>query len=79
MQTIRFSWHLPSILGCAFAQILLRYGSLTELGVGERFVVRTMAISLLLCAAVVFATTRGRHPGWAALLATAVLSWTAAR
>jgi hypothetical protein len=78
-QTLRFGWHLPSILGFAFAQILLRYGSLTELGVQERFVVRSMAISLLLCAAVVFATTRGRHPGWTVLLATALLCWTAAR
>ncbi len=77
-QAVRFGWHLPSIMGCTFGLILFRYGSLTHLGAGERSVTRTIALSLLACAGVVFATTRGKHPGWAAFLATAVLSWTAA-
>lgn len=76
-QSLRFSWHLPSIMGCAFALILGRYASRAELGAADRFVIRTIATALLLCAVAVFAATRGRHPGWAPLLA-AVPSWTAA-
>jgi hypothetical protein len=78
-QTVRFSWHLASIFGCAYALILSRLANRAQLGPGDRLVIRIMAVSLVLCAAFIFAMTRGRHPGWAAFLATAALCWKAVR
>jgi hypothetical protein len=74
-QSLRFAWHLPSILGCAVALILGRYADLGELGSGERFVLRTNSISLLLCGVVVLAETKGKHPGWAPFLVSSALCW----
>jgi hypothetical protein len=76
-QTLQFTWHLPSILGAGLAVILARYAQLPALGTEERFVIATIAVSLLACAGAVFLFSRGRHPGWAAFLATAVLCWMA--
>ncbi len=73
----RVIWHLPSILGWAFALILTRFAYLPDPGGEERFVLKTISVSLLVCAVLVFAGTR-RHPGWAAFLAAAVLSWVGA-
>jgi len=77
-RTLRTAWHTPTLLGWAFALLLGRYASRTELGAGERFVVRTTAVALSVCAVVWFAGTRGKHPGWAAFLVSAVLCRVAA-
>src|SRR5262245_5421281 len=77
-QTLRFTWHLPSILACAFAAILARYAQLAVLGARERFVIMTISVAVLACAGAIILISRGRHPGWVAFLIVAVLCWIAA-
>jgi len=76
-QTLRFTWHLPSILAWAFAAILIRYARLAELGADDRFVVATISVAFLVCAGIVLLINRGRHPGWTAFLGAGVLCWMA--
>lgn len=77
-RTLRITWHIPSILGWAFALILIDFAYLAQLGAGERFVVETIALSQALCAVVTWGGTKGKHPAWVAFLALAVLCWIAA-
>lgn len=77
-RTLRVTWHVPSILGWAFALILVDFAFLAQLGAGERFVVKTIALSQALCAAVTLGGTKGKHPAWVAFLVLAVLCWLAA-
>lgn len=77
-RTLRVTWHIPSILGWAFALILIDFAFRAKLGGGDRFVVKTIALSQLLCAVVTLGGTKGKHPAWVAFLALAVLCWLAA-
>ncbi len=77
-RTLRMTWHIPSILAWAFAWILIDFAFLAQLGGGERFVVKTIALSQLLCAVLTLVGTKGKHPAWVAFLALAVLCWIAA-
>jgi hypothetical protein len=74
-RTLRFSWHLPTLLASGMALILLRYTALAQLGDGETFVIRTISGAMLACSIVTLAVSRGKHPGWVAFLAIAALSW----
>ncbi|MEW6777877.1 MAG: hypothetical protein AB1405_16380 [Bdellovibrionota bacterium] len=71
--TIRATWHIATLLAAVPAALLFRFAFLAELGAKERFAVRVTAGSLLACAAVLFAGTRGKHPGWAGFLLAAGL------
>lgn len=72
-RTLRACWHLLTILGWTCAAILARLAALPALGSGERFIVHAMAISFGACAVCMGAGTRGRHVGWIAFLAAAIL------
>jgi hypothetical protein len=67
------SWHIVSVLGWAFAAVLLRMAFPSEPQILQVFVQNAIVISLALSALLVLAGTRGRHPGWIGLLAAAVL------
>ncbi len=73
------TWHLASVFGWAFAIVLIGIGlaplndSLKPLVLGA-IVFANLAGSLL-----VLTGTKGRHPGWIALLLVAALTWIAAR
>jgi len=70
------TWHLASVFNWACAAILLcAVGSATA---PAPIVVDAIGVAYLGCAALVFVGTRGRHPGWIALLLVAVLTWFAA-
>lgn len=69
------TWHLASIFGWAAAGILIRLAfapappvSLVAIG---------LAFAYLGGAILVLVGTKGRHPGWVALLAVALLIWVA--
>lgn len=68
------TWHLASVFGWAFAGILLQLafapnGSSTEL------IVNAVVFANLAGSALVLIGTKGRHPGWVALLLVAVFTW----
>ena len=74
-RTLRFTWHLPAVLGWAFGAILLRLSSPSSPGTDLAFVERAAALSFGACSLVVLFCTRGQHPGWVAFLAIAILIW----
>ena len=78
-RTLRFTWHLPTILASGMALILLRYAHLPILGEGEMFVIRTISAAMLACSLVTLLLSRGKHPGWIAFLLIAILSWMGGR
>jgi hypothetical protein len=69
------TWHLASVFGWALAAVLLR------LGLGDAltgaFVLGVVVAAYLGGAILVLVGTRGRHPGWIALSAVALLAWLA--
>jgi hypothetical protein len=75
VRTMRACWHLLTVFGWGFALLLGRYAMQSELGAGDAFVVRAMAGALLACALVMLVGTRGKHLGFAAFFAAAVLCW----
>jgi hypothetical protein len=78
-QTLRFTWHLPTLLASGMALILFRYASLPQLGNQEKFVINTISGALLACFFVTLAVSRGRHPGWVTFLLSAALAWIGSR
>lgn len=69
------SWHLVSILGWALASLLWRVAQQDGAAVSADCLVQLAACSFLAGALLVLVGTRGRHPGWIALAAVALLAW----
>jgi hypothetical protein len=75
LRTLRFSWHLPTVLGCGFGAILLRLAWPASPDTHLAFVQGAAALSMGACSLVVLVISRGKHPGWVGFLAIAVLIW----
>ena len=72
------TWHLATVFGWAFAAVLL--GMARWPGMPLRALVLDAVIAANAAGGVlVLVGTRGRHPGWIALGAVAVLAWLASR
>jgi hypothetical protein len=74
-RTLRFSWHLPSVLGAGFGAILLRLAMPAAASIDLSFVEGAVALSILASSLVVLVCSKGKHPGWIAFLAIAILIW----
>jgi len=69
------TWHLGSVFGWAFAGLLLCLAL-----AGNDYSIRAVVLSAIVFAHIggsllVLVGTKGRHPGWIALLAVAALTW----
>jgi hypothetical protein len=69
------TWHLVSVLGWVLASLLWRLARSGERGLTADGLLGAVAFGFLAGALLVLVGTRGRHPGWVALAAVAVLSW----
>ena len=65
------TWHLASVFGWAFAGVLLRLAF--PPAPAASVVTAAIVLAYLGGSVLVLVATRGRHPGWIALLAVAVL------
>jgi hypothetical protein len=74
-RTLRFSWHLPSVLGAAIGAILLRLSWPASPEDLLAFIQRTATLSFFACSLIVFIVSRGQHLGWVLFLLVAVLIW----
>jgi hypothetical protein len=68
------SWHLVTVLGWLVAAVLVWLSLPVAASLAQSFLTQAIGAALLLCAAVVFVATKGRHPGWAGLLIAAILT-----
>lgn len=72
------TWHLASVFGWAFAIVLIGIG-LAPLNDSPRpLVLSAIVFANLAGSLLVLIGTKGRHPGWIALLLVAALAWMAA-
>ena len=71
------NWHLVTILGFACAALLFRAGLHPSLPF-QPFMTTTITWAMAAGGLLVLYATKGRHPGWAGLLAIAVLTAVAA-
>lgn len=69
------TWHLASVFGCAAAGILVRLAFAPASPASDLVV--GIALAHLGGAVLVLVGTKGRHPGWLALFAVALLIWLA--
>ena len=67
------SWHIVSVFGMAFAAILFAGAHEPLVRPNAPFILAAITFANLGASTLVFVGTRGRHPGWIALLAIAVL------
>ena len=72
------TWHLGSVFGWAFAGVLLRLAVAPHDSSAMTFVLNAIVFANLGGSLLVLIGTKGRHPGWIALLAVAALTWVAA-
>lgn len=68
------SWHLVSVLGFGLAALLIALAAAPDLP-SNALLVRIVSVAALAGSGLVLFATRGRHPGWLALLIAAVLAW----
>ncbi len=69
------TWHLASVFGWAFAGVLIHLAFAATSA--DSFVINAIVFAYLGAGALVFVGSRGRHPGWAALVSVALLTWLA--
>lgn len=69
------SWHLATCFGWAISALLFWLAA-PEVEPGTRHdLVWVAVLALAVAALIVAGATRGRHPGWIAMLIAAVLAW----
>ena len=71
------TWHLSSVFGWAFAGVLFRLGIDPTVGGLKPFIVSAIVFAYLGSGLLVLVGTKGRHPGWVALLLIAAFTWVA--
>jgi hypothetical protein len=72
------TWHLASVFGWAFAIVLIRIGLAPLTDSPRALVLGAIVFANLAGSLLVLIGTKGRHPGWIALLLVAALTWMAA-
>ena len=74
-RTLRFAWHLTTVIAWGLAAVVLQLGKLPE--AAGRSIGMTLAITLLLSSLLPLLFTRGRHLAWVVLFAAGalVLAW----
>lgn len=63
--TLRFAWHMTSVLGLGFAAVLLAIA----LGATDEVIVCTIGWTLIVCGFFPLVATRGRHLAWVVFFA----------
>src|SRR4051794_7313469 len=73
-RTLRFAWHLTTVLGCGVAALLLILASAPR-DTSARLLSRVIAATFLVSAIVAVVGSRGRHLSWIVFLFIAGLVW----
>jgi hypothetical protein len=71
------TWHIGSVFGWGFAGILFHFAASSEEASSRSLIVAALCSAYLGSSLLVLVGTRGRHPGWIALLLVAALAWVA--
>lgn len=69
------TWHALTVFGWGMALILLWLARQSSHDDTYPLLIHIIAATMLAGSALVFAGTKGKHPGWVGLLIVAILSW----
>lgn len=69
------SWHVLTVLGCAFGIALLLLSFPTNKQSIQTIIENTIIFSFIVSSFLVFFGAKGKHPGWVVLLGVALLTW----
>ena len=75
LRIIWASWHALSVLGWAFAAVLIRIAVPHDDQTVQLFVINAINYACLVSSLLVLISTKGKHPGWIGLLGAAILIW----
>jgi len=70
LRTLRFAWHVTSVLGLGMAFVLLYQA---KLNAPDEFVLRCFMLTFFVAFLVALFGSRAKHPSWLAFLMMAVL------
>jgi len=71
--TLRFCWHITSILWFGFAAVLIDYKK------SNLFLLEIVAMTFLLCSVLSFYFTKAKHLSWIAFLAVSIMAYYAGK
>jgi hypothetical protein len=74
-RTLRFAWHVTSVLGLGVATILIYYSRFTILDPDQAFVVKVLSLTFFLSFIVSLIGSRAKHPAWIVFLISSLLTW----
>jgi len=74
-ETLRFAWHVTSVLGIGIAVILFYYASVPKLAPDQIYVVRVLSLTCQASFVVAIVGSRARHPSWIVFLLVSILIW----
>lgn len=74
-QTLRFAWHITSVLGWGTAIILFYFCQLTSFNNDQVFILMTLSVTFFLSFLVSVIGSRAKHPSWIIFLLVAILTW----
>ena len=69
------SWHLVTVFGWAFGVVLLQLSSPSNDLAAKTLVLNASIFAFVVGSFIVLIGTKGRHPGWIAMLVVASLVW----
>lgn len=74
-RTLRFAWHLTTVIAWGLAAVVLRVGNLPD--ADGRRIALILAVTLLISGLLPLVITRGRHLSWLVLFASGglLLAW----
>lgn len=71
------SWHLITVFGWAFGAVLLMLSLPNNTQSAQSLFINAAIVAFAAGALLVLIATKGRHPGWVAMLVVAALAWLA--
>lgn len=74
-QTLRFAWHVTSVLGWGAGVILFYYATLTAFAADQIFVLKTLSVTFFICFLVSLIGSRAKHPSWIIFIIVSILTW----
>ena len=75
MRTLRFAWHITTVAWWGFAAIL---ASAAQDGLTAFAVLRILAVTMFVTAAIILVASRGRHLAWPVFTVIGAIAWISA-
>jgi hypothetical protein len=74
-RTLRFTWHITSVLGVGIAFLLFHYAKFAAPTPDHVYVLRVLSLTFFASFVVSIVGSRARHPSWMVFLIVSILIW----